>query len=43
MIYNNVLEAIGQTPIIRLNRLNDRDSAEALVKYEGLSLYPVRI
>lgn len=38
MIYNNVLEAIGQTPIIRLNRLNDPDSAEVLVKYEGLNV-----
>ncbi len=38
MIYNNVLEAIGQTPIIRLNCLNDPDSAEVLVKYEGLNV-----
>lgn len=38
MIYNNVLEAIGQTPMIRLNRLSDPDSAEVLVKYEGLNV-----
>lgn len=38
MIYNNILEAIGHTPIIRLNRLNKEDSAEVLVKFEGLNV-----
>lgn len=38
MVYNNVLEAIGHTPIIRLNRMNDKDSAEVLVKFEGLNV-----
>lgn len=38
MIHNNVLEAIGHTPIIRLNRMNDEDSAEVLVKFEGLNV-----
>lgn len=38
MIYNNILEAIGHTPIIRLNRLNAEDSAEVLVKFEGLNV-----
>lgn len=38
MIYDNVLEAMGQTPIIRLNRMNDEDSAEVLVKFEGLNV-----
>ena len=38
MIYNNVLQAIGQTPIIRLNRMVDADSAEVLVKFEGLNV-----
>lgn len=38
MIYNNVLEAIGHTPIIRLNRMNDENSAEVLVKFEGLNV-----
>ena len=38
MVYNNVLEAIGHTPIIRLNRMNDADSAEVLVKFEGLNV-----
>lgn len=39
MIYENVLDAIGHTPIIRLNRMNnDPDSAEVLVKFEGLNV-----
>jgi cysteine synthase A len=38
MIYNNVLEAIGHTPMIRLQRLPDPDGAEVLVKYEGLNV-----
>lgn len=38
MICNNVLEAIGSTPMIRLNRLKRPNSAEVLVKYEGLNV-----
>ena len=38
MIYNNVLEALGETPMIRLNRMGDKDGAEILVKYEGLNV-----
>ena len=38
MICDNVLEYIGHTPIIRLNRMNDPDAAEVLVKYEGLNV-----
>lgn len=38
MIYNNVLEAIGHTPIIRLNKMVDENSAEVLVKFEGLNV-----
>ena len=38
MIYNNILEVLGKTPIIRLNRLVDEDSAEILVKFEGLNV-----
>ncbi len=39
MIYNNILDAIGHTPIIRLNRMNDNaECAEVLVKYEGLNV-----
>ena len=38
MVYNNILEAIGNTPIIRLSRIADPDSAEILVKFEGLNV-----
>lgn len=38
MIYNNVLEAMGHTPLIRLNRMCDADSAQILVKFEGLNV-----
>lgn len=38
MIYNNILEAMGHTPIIRLGRMNDENSAEVLVKFEGLNV-----
>ncbi len=38
MIYNNVLEFIGHTPMVRLNHMVDEDSAEVLVKFEGLNV-----
>ena len=38
MVYNNVLEAIGHTPMIRLNRINKKGNAEILVKFEGLNV-----
>lgn len=38
MIYNNVLEAVGQTPLIKLNRMVDEDSADILVKFEALNV-----
>lgn len=38
MIYNNVLDAIGHTPIIRLNRMNQPGNAEVLVKFEGINV-----
>ncbi len=38
MVYNSVLEAMGSTPIIRLNNMVDEDSAQVLVKYEGLNV-----
>ncbi len=38
MICNNILEALGNTPLIRLNRMVDPDSAEILVKFEGLNV-----
>lgn len=39
MVYNNILDAIGHTPMIRLNRMNDEtENAEVLVKFEGLNV-----
>ena len=38
MICNNILEAMGNTPVIRLNKIVDEDSAEILVKFEGLNV-----
>ena len=38
MICNNILEAMGNTPVIRLNKIIDEDSAEILVKFEGLNV-----
>jgi len=38
VIYNNVLEAIGHTPMVRLNRMNKPGNAQILVKFEGLNV-----
>lgn len=39
MIYEDILDAIGHTPMLRLNRMNkDPESAEVLVKFEGLNV-----
>ena len=38
MYYKNVLEAVGQTPLIRLSRMPEPGSAEILVKFEGLNV-----
>ena len=38
MICNNILEAMGNTPIVRLNKLPEAGSAEILVKMEGLNV-----
>lgn len=38
MIHDNILEVIGHTPIIRLNRMTDENSAQVLVKFEGLNV-----
>ncbi len=37
-IYDNVLGAIGYTPIVRLSRMNKPGSAEVLVKFEGMNV-----
>lgn len=38
MVYGNVLEAMGHTPLIRLNRMVDANSAQILVKFEALNV-----
>ncbi|HIR13117.1 MAG TPA: cysteine synthase A [Candidatus Choladousia intestinavium] len=38
MIYNNILEAVGHTPMIRLARMNPPENAQVLVKFEGLNV-----
>lgn len=38
MIYNTILDALGHTPIIRLNHLVGENDAEILVKYEGVNI-----
>ena len=38
MICNNVLEALGNTPIIQLQRLCPENCARVLVKFEGLNV-----
>ncbi|MBR2820452.1 MAG: cysteine synthase A [Clostridiales bacterium] len=38
MIYNNILEAVGNTPLIRLNHIVPEDAADVFVKNEGLDV-----
>ena len=38
MIYKDILEAVGNTPLIRLNHMTDEDSAEILVKFEAVNI-----
>ena len=38
MICNSILDAMGNTPVIRLQHMVDEDSAEILVKFEGLNV-----
>jgi cysteine synthase A len=38
MICNSILDAIGNTPMIRLQSLTSPDDAEILVKFEGLNV-----
>jgi cysteine synthase A len=38
MICDNVLQAMGRTPMIRLNRMVPEGSAQVLVKFEGLNV-----
>lgn len=38
MICNDILEAMGNTPVIRLRNMTSDDAAEILVKFEGLNV-----
>lgn len=38
MICNSILDAMGNTPVIRLSHMCEEDSAEVLVKFEGLNV-----
>ncbi|MGN0302101.1 MAG: cysteine synthase A [Anaerotardibacter sp.] len=38
MIYSNILEAVGNTPLIRLNRMSQPDAADIIVKFEGVNV-----
>ena len=38
MICNDILEALGHTPLVRLRRMVTSDMAEVLVKFEGLNV-----
>ncbi|HAG14218.1 MAG TPA: cysteine synthase A [Ruminococcus sp.] len=38
MVYQTILDAVGHTPMIRLNRMNAPENAEILVKFEGLNV-----
>ena len=38
MICDNILEAMGNTPLIRLNHMGDPNGAQILVKFEGLNV-----
>lgn len=38
MIYNNILEAMGHTPMVKLQRMVDEDCADIYVKFEGINV-----
>jgi len=38
MVCNTILDAMGNTPVIKLNNMVDSSSAEILVKFEGLNV-----
>ena len=37
MIYQNILDAMGHTPMVQLNHMVPEGAARILVKYEGLN------
>lgn len=38
MVYNNILEAVGHTPLVQLQRICEPDSARILVKFEATNI-----
>ena len=38
MVYQNILEAIGNTPMVKLQHIAPKDGADILVKVEGLNV-----
>ena len=38
MVYQNILEAIGHTPMVKLSRMADPEAADVYVKFEGLNV-----
>ena len=38
MIFSSILEAVGNTPMIKLQRINDPEAADIFVKFEGLNV-----
>ena len=38
MVFETILQAIGNTPMIKLQKMTDKDSADILVKFEGLNV-----
>ena len=38
LIFSNILDAVGNTPMVKLQRLAEEGSADILVKYEGLNV-----
>ena len=38
MICDNVLEAVGSTPLVRLRRMTGPDDAQVLVKFEAVNV-----
>ena len=38
MVYQNVLDVVGNTPMIELRRMSNPEHARVLVKYEGLNV-----
>ena len=38
MIYSSALDAIGNTPLIRLNRISEENAAQIYVKYEAVNI-----